>query len=258
MSVAVLAERRASNGRFAPGHSGNPAGRPKGARNRTTLLAEALLDGEGEALCRKAIDRALAGDTAMARFLIGRLCPASADQPVALGLAPGEEKDPDAVLTRTLRLVADGEITPKQGLQIARFVAILARLRHEARKVSRRLAEQSGHRPGRAAKEKARIPAARKPQGPLAPPPAGAREGSEAPVSALYFSDSPAARRRPERPLAGLGLRAGEDAPAPVSNLYFSAPDASRVALRSTTAIGLAARMAASREAGSPRAGLPI
>lgn len=192
MSVAVLAERRASNGRFAPGHSGNPAGRPKGARNRTTLLAEALLDGEGEALCRQAIDRALAGDTAMARFLVGRLCPANADQPVELGLAPGEEKNPDAVLTKTLRLVADGEITPKQGLQIARFVAILARLRLDARKASRLLAEKSGHRPGRAAKEKAPIPAATKPQAPAAPP--VAREGNEAPVPALYFSASPAAR----------------------------------------------------------------
>jgi len=199
MSVAVLAERRASNGRFAPGHSGNPAGRPKGARNRTTRLAEALFDGEGEALCRRVIDRALAGDAAMARFLVGRLCPANADQPVELGLAPGEEKIPDAVLTKTLRLVADGEITPRQGLQIARFVAILARLRHEARKASALLAGKAGLRPAGAAKEKAPLPAARKPNVPLAPPPARERARNEAPVSDLYFSDSPAARLRPER-----------------------------------------------------------
>jgi hypothetical protein len=39
---------------FQPGRSGNPAGRPKGARHRTTLAMKALLDGEAEALTRKA------------------------------------------------------------------------------------------------------------------------------------------------------------------------------------------------------------
>jgi Family of unknown function (DUF5681) len=31
---------------WKPGQSGNPAGRPKGARHKTTLAMEALLDGE--------------------------------------------------------------------------------------------------------------------------------------------------------------------------------------------------------------------
>ena len=47
---------------FTKGHSGNPNGRPKGARNKTTLAAQMLLDGEAEALTRKVIDMALEGD----------------------------------------------------------------------------------------------------------------------------------------------------------------------------------------------------
>jgi hypothetical protein len=41
---------RTSEDRFRPGQSGNPAGRPVGSRNKATLAAEALLDGEAEKL----------------------------------------------------------------------------------------------------------------------------------------------------------------------------------------------------------------
>ena len=63
---------------FPKGESGNPAGRPKGARNRTTLLAEALLEDDAEPLMRKIIDDAMAGDRAARRFLASRLIPAHA------------------------------------------------------------------------------------------------------------------------------------------------------------------------------------
>jgi hypothetical protein len=43
---------------FQPGQSGNPAGKPNGARHAATLAAEALLDGEAEALTRKCVELA--------------------------------------------------------------------------------------------------------------------------------------------------------------------------------------------------------
>jgi hypothetical protein len=42
-------------GHWPKGVSGNPLGRPRGARNRTTVASEALLEGEAETLTRKAI-----------------------------------------------------------------------------------------------------------------------------------------------------------------------------------------------------------
>src|SRR5262245_39750900 len=48
---------------FKPGQSGNPDARAKGARNRATVAAERLLDGEADTLTRKAIELAKDGDT---------------------------------------------------------------------------------------------------------------------------------------------------------------------------------------------------
>ncbi|WP_346658170.1 DUF5681 domain-containing protein [Bradyrhizobium sp. 138] len=61
--------------RFQPGQSGNPRGRPRGSRNRTTLAVEALLEGEAEALTRKAIELATGGDIQALRICLDRLCP---------------------------------------------------------------------------------------------------------------------------------------------------------------------------------------
>ncbi len=72
--------------RFKPGQSGNPVGRPAGARNKTTLAMEALLEGEAEAITRKVIDMALTGDTVALRLCLDRLAPARKDRPVLFQL----------------------------------------------------------------------------------------------------------------------------------------------------------------------------
>jgi hypothetical protein len=227
MSVVAIAQHRASGGRFAPGRSGNPAGRPKGARNKTTLLAEAVLGENGETLVQKAVTGALGGDGATLRFLLGRLLPpASGDQPVALDLTPGEENDPAAILAKAIRAMADGEITPKEALQIGRVLAIFAKLKRMS-----------------------------------SPSPA------KRPVSDLYFSREAGESKRPPpqtsvepAPAGGGGQGGGNSASvekAPVSDLYFSSRP-SRSGLFSTTAIGLASGMAGRHGVESPRPGLPI
>src|SRR6478736_5187124 len=74
------------DGRFKPRQSGNPNGRPLGARNRTTQAVEALFDGEAETITRKAIELAKGGDTVALRLCLDRICAPRRDRPVAFTL----------------------------------------------------------------------------------------------------------------------------------------------------------------------------
>src|SRR6266478_9460794 len=67
---------------FLRGESGNPAGRPMGARHKATVAAEALLDGEAEALDGKAVEMALAGDGTTLRLCLDRIIPPRRERPV--------------------------------------------------------------------------------------------------------------------------------------------------------------------------------
>src|ERR1700738_5101033 len=64
---------RDQRGRFARGLSGNPAGRPRGCRDHVNRAARLLLAGEGEALTRKAVELALAGDPTALRLCLERI-----------------------------------------------------------------------------------------------------------------------------------------------------------------------------------------
>jgi hypothetical protein len=73
---------------FEPGKSGNPAGKLKGTRNKTTLAVEALLDGEAETITRKAIELAKDGDLTALRLCLDRIAPPRKDRPVLFELPP--------------------------------------------------------------------------------------------------------------------------------------------------------------------------
>ena len=57
--------------KFAKGQTGNPAGKPKGAKDKRTEL-RALLDPHKEALAAKGVELALGGDTTALRSCIDR------------------------------------------------------------------------------------------------------------------------------------------------------------------------------------------
>jgi len=108
---------------FTPGCSGNPAGRPKGARNRSTLALATLLDGQAEALTQKAIDLALAGDMAALRLCLDRILPARKDRPVSIEMPTiNTAEDAKAASAALLAAVAAGSLTPSEAAEIGKLV----------------------------------------------------------------------------------------------------------------------------------------
>lgn len=106
--------------RFEKGTSGNPNGRPKGSRNRSTLAAETLLDGEAEALTRKAIELALNGDLGAIRLCLERLIPARRSRVIQFDL-PETSTVEDVVIAydAVITAMADGEISPDEAATVA-------------------------------------------------------------------------------------------------------------------------------------------
>jgi hypothetical protein len=104
---------------FEPGN----AGRPRGTRNKATLALEALLEGEGEAITRKAVAMALAGDTTAMRLCMDRILPPRKDRPVMFAMpvlaTAGDAVKASAALVEA---VAAGDITPSEAGDLSKLV----------------------------------------------------------------------------------------------------------------------------------------
>jgi hypothetical protein len=113
---------------FEPGQSGNPAGKAKGTRNKVTLAIEALLDGEAEALTRKAIELAKAGDMAALRLCLDRLAPPRKDRLVMFEL-PTITCAADAVKASAalVTAVAIGDLTPAEAGELGKLIEAYVR-----------------------------------------------------------------------------------------------------------------------------------
>lgn len=99
---------------WLPGQSGNPAGRPRGAKNKKTVIVEEF-EKDGSAIARVVIDAALAGDMQAANLVLQRLSPPLRARSEKVQF----ELTPDAPLTtqaqEILSAVAAGDVDPSTG-----------------------------------------------------------------------------------------------------------------------------------------------
>ena len=108
----MVSHNNAVKTRGRPFERGN-TGRPRGARHKTTLAIEALLEGQHEALTQKAVSMALEGDVTALRLCLDRLAPARRDVPVSIELPPVANAA-DLVLASSMVIASasKGEISP--------------------------------------------------------------------------------------------------------------------------------------------------
>lgn len=126
---------------FKKGQSGNPSGRPIGARSKSMLAMEALFDGEAEALTRKAIEMAKDGDTVALRLCLERILPVRKDRPVAFDL-PVIQSAADASQAHgaLLAAVARGAVTPAEAFDVAKLIETFVKVL-ETRDLEERIAK---------------------------------------------------------------------------------------------------------------------
>lgn len=122
--------------RFTPGQSGNPAGRPLGARNKKTLALEAVFDAEAEETVKEIIERAKRGEPAAMRLCMDRAVPTGRNRPLAIALPPIETPDEArAAVAVVMAELAGGAITLTEVAALLRVVERLVRLAETIRKM---------------------------------------------------------------------------------------------------------------------------
>ena len=109
--------------RFEKGQSGNPAGRPPGARNKATILAESIFEEEAEAIIRMAIDKAREGDITAIRLCLERVFPRLRDRATVFDLPPIKgAPDALAALAGIVEGVRAGDLTAAEGCGLSKLV----------------------------------------------------------------------------------------------------------------------------------------
>ena len=92
------------------------------------MAAQALLDGEAEALTRKAIELAKGGDLTALRLCMDRLLPPQKDRPVSLDLPRIDSaRDVPKAISALLAAVAAGELAPSDAGEVTKLLDAYAR-----------------------------------------------------------------------------------------------------------------------------------
>jgi hypothetical protein len=105
------------------GESGNPTGKPAGARNKATIMVQAIMERGAQEITDAVVTAAKGGDLSAARLVLERLLPPARERPIFLELpstdtAEGVAQAQGAIL----QAVAAGELLPGEAATLAGVV----------------------------------------------------------------------------------------------------------------------------------------
>jgi hypothetical protein len=108
---------------WSKGKSGNPKGKAPGTRNKATMAALTLLEGEASKLTRKAVELALEGDIQALRLCLERIIAPTKDRPLKITLPAVETAaDLPKLTVALLAAVAAENIGASEAATLARLV----------------------------------------------------------------------------------------------------------------------------------------
>lgn len=137
-------QKQPTNG-FKPGKSGNPAGKPKGARNHATRLVLGLMEDGAQEVVQVILDAAKQGDLAAAKLVIERIAPPMRERPLQIDLpAVDTAAGINAAQSMIVKAVGTGELLPGEGTALATMLDN-KRKAIETEEMERRISELEAH-----------------------------------------------------------------------------------------------------------------
>lgn len=115
--IEEFSSKKRGNPKWQKGQSGNPKGRPKGLRDRRTMVTDALM-ADAHAIVKVVIEKALGGDVAAASLILSRCTPSLRPQAQTVQFDLNLQGTATEQASQILEAISNGDISPDTGNQL--------------------------------------------------------------------------------------------------------------------------------------------